>query len=186
MGRKEIKRLQAPKSRQKKKPHRLHALVRRTYFLNPEGSVHLSFGFFPALNYSAAAELGNARGKRVLLSPYFFSSIMMHLPRLCENMCSRLPYRCWEENVQLKTRRNFQGCLLHCDKNDITLNLEEINFLMANSTQLLSILSKYSMIQQEVKAIADSVNNLYEPGHNMYNLTMYELVKDDLQINSLN
>jgi hypothetical protein len=72
---------------------------KRNYFLNTERSRFNSVGYYPDKNYGPHVEVGGVKCA-VILSPYFFTSLLNHLPKLVENFSNKQQYRCVKETFQ--------------------------------------------------------------------------------------
>jgi len=60
--------------------------LRRLYFLNPNRSKYICFGFYPDRGNRAFFELGGVRQAPMALPPSIIPELTLHLPKLCEHL----------------------------------------------------------------------------------------------------
>jgi hypothetical protein len=156
-------------------------LHRRLYFLNSKRSRFISFGYYPNKNYEPYVEIGGAKCG-VLLSPYFFTTLINHLPKLVENLNNKQEYRCVEETFRLRLVGE-KRVTLKCDGMCICLNINDVNFLLCNSNVLQHQLARYIFATNDVRLyVSKCVNSkVYVPadeGSSQY--VLYDILCDEL------
>jgi hypothetical protein len=110
-------------------------LHRRIYFLNTDRTRFISIGYYPDRNYEPHIEIGGVKCG-VILTPYYFTKLVNHLPKLTENLCNKQQYRCNEETFRLRLL-DSKRVTIQCNGLLICLTINDINFLLCNSTVLL-------------------------------------------------
>jgi hypothetical protein len=69
-------------------------LLRHVFFLNAEKSRYVSVGFYPARFSRVLTEFGGPRISPIILMEQILTTLMEHLPKLCEAMCRGERYAC--------------------------------------------------------------------------------------------
>lgn len=69
----------------KPRPARLHALLRRVFFLNPGHSAYVSVGIYPERDYNSLVEIGRVNGPYVLLDPAMWGVLVNELKEKTNN-----------------------------------------------------------------------------------------------------
>lgn len=158
-----------------------NVLFRKTYFLNKPKTKYITLGIYPSLDYTFAVEIGHIRGKCIVLSPYHLSSILAHLSKMCENVCPVfLPFKCVEEKVKLQTVNKLIGCKIQLDNNQVTLKLNEIRYLVDHNTLLVNIISKYKLLQTDIKKHVEKVKD-YVPENDEFQFSVYDFLKEEVK-----
>lgn len=132
-------------------------LLRRVYFLNKQHSKYISFGFYPNRDNQAHAEIGSSRQCFIVLTPYLFSTLALHLPKLCEHLGKEKPYKCTEMGFQLRTIGKLVKVKLN--KKCIVLKNDEVNYLLTNIIFLQNQLARYELCISDVKNYAAEAIN---------------------------
>jgi hypothetical protein len=76
-------------------------LHRRIYFLNTDRSRFIGIGYYPDRNYEPYVETGGVKCG-VILSAYYCTSLVNHLPKLVEHLSNKQPYLCDEETFRIR------------------------------------------------------------------------------------
>ena len=129
-------------------------LLRRAYFINPRQNKYVSLGFYPQCDHVPHDELGSSRQDPIVLSPYMFSSLAMHIPKLCSHLCRNKPYKCSELGFLLL---NNHKARVKINKRSIELPLEEVNYLFSNMVFLQNQLARYELSVTGLKDYVTSV-----------------------------
>jgi hypothetical protein len=156
-------------------------LHRRIYFLNSKRSCFISFGFYPDKNYEPYVEVGGAKCG-VVLSPYFFTTLVNHLPKLVENFINKEQYRCVEETFRLRLIGG-KRVILQCDGLCIYLGINDVNFLLCNSNVLQHQLARYIFATPDVRLyVSKSVDSkvFVPPGEGVSEYVLYDVLCDEL------
>ena len=157
-------------------------LLRRVYFLNPRHNKYISLGFYPQRDHVPHVELGSSRQDPLVLSTYMFSSLAMHIPKLCEHLCRNKPYKCSELGFQLLI--NNHKARVKLNKKSIDLSLEEVNYLFSNIVFLQNQLARYELSVTGLKDYITSVKGsktFIEPQPDASPYIMYDVLYDELQ-----
>lgn len=158
-------------------------LLRRVYFLNKQHSKYISFGFYPNRDSLPHVEIGSSRQGPIVLTPYLFSTLALHLPKLCEHLCKDKPYKCTEMGFQLRTVGKLVKVKLY--KNCIVLKSDEINYLLTNIIFLQNQLARYEICTPDVKdytAEAMTLKTFVLP-NNACPYMLYDVLFDELKSN---
>lgn len=163
--------------------------LRRVYFLNKEHSKYLSLGFYPERNYLPCVEFGAPRQTPVVLTSYFVYTLTVHLPKLCENMRNKEPYKCHELLFKLQTCGD-DCAKLSFDGSAITLKMAELNYLLLNMGTIESQLARYSLAHNDVIEYVNLTNatnadTFVQPKNGACNFVLYDILFEELQNNTL-
>jgi hypothetical protein len=112
-------------------------------------NVPVSSVFYPDKNYEPHVEVGGARCG-VVLSPYFFTTLVNYLPKLVENFNNMEQYRCVEKTLHLQLIGG-KRVILQCDGLCIYLGISDVNFLLCNSNVLQHQLARYIFATPDVR-----------------------------------
>jgi hypothetical protein len=104
-------------------------LLRRTFFTNDEQSRYVSVGFYPTQNYQPLVELGGAKIKPITLTEHQVNTLAIHLPRLCQELCTDGSFHVKDGEFTLKTTATNRVAKLTVAKQSINLKLEELIYL---------------------------------------------------------
>jgi hypothetical protein len=87
----------------------------------------------------------------VILSAYYFTSLVNHLPKVVEHLSNKQPYRCDEETFRIRLQGGKRRVTIQCEGLRISIGVNDVNFLSSNSTILLYQLHQmYSLMLENV------------------------------------
>ena len=159
------------------------AFLRRLYFLNKQHSKYISLGFYPNHDNLPHVEIGSSKSVSIVLTPYLFSTLAFHLPKLCEHVCKSIPYKYSEMGFQLRTTGKMVRVKLN--KNSIVLHNEELNYLLINMMVLQNHLARYEMCTSDLKEYITQVVNAktFVVPHNASPYLLYDVLFDEIRGN---
>jgi hypothetical protein len=104
-------------------------LLRRTFFTNDKRSRYVSVGLYPIQNYQPLVELRGAKIKPVTLTEHQVTTLAIHLPRMCQKLCTDGSFHVKDGDFTLKTTATNRVAKLTVAKQSINLKLEELRYL---------------------------------------------------------
>jgi hypothetical protein len=154
---------------------------RRIYFLNKDRSRFVSFGYYPDRKYEPYVEIGGVKCG-VILSPYYFTSLVNHLPKLAEHLSKNQAYRCDEESFHLRLPNGKRNVTIQCDGLRISIGENDVNFLLSNSTVLLYQVGRFLFATPDVQSYAAKCTNstFVCPGDEVSKYVLYDVICDEL------
>jgi hypothetical protein len=156
-------------------------LHRRIYFLNTDRTRFISIGYYPDRNYEPHVEIGGVKCG-VILTPYYFTTLVNHQPKLTENLCNKQQFKCDEETFCLRLLDN-KRVTIQCDGLRICLTINDISFLLCNSTKLLYYVARYVFATSYVKTYAAKCSGSSEfvpPRDEVSQYILYDVICDEL------
>jgi hypothetical protein len=153
----------------------------RIYFPNKDRSRFISIGYYPDRKYEPYDEIGGVKCG-VILSAYYLTSLVNHLPKLAEHLSKNQAHRCDEETFHLRLLDGKRSVTFQCDGLRISIG-ENVNFLLSNSTVLLYQLGRYVFTTSDVQCYAAKCTNsssFVHPGDSVSQFVLYDLICDEL------
>jgi hypothetical protein len=157
-------------------------VLRRIYFLNKDRSRFISIGYYPDRNYKPYVEIGGVKCG-VILSAYYFTSLVNHLPKLAEHLSKDQAFRCDEETFHLRLLDGKRCVTIQCDGLRISIGENYVNFLLSNSTVLLYQLGRYVFATSDVQSYAAKCTNnssFVHPRDSVSQYVLYDAICDEL------
>lgn len=160
--------------------------LRRVYFMNKQHSKYISLGFYPDLENAPHVEIGSSRQVPIVLTPYLFSILALHLPKLCQHLCNGLPYKCSELCFRLQITNHGKQAKISLNKRSIGLKCDELNYLLSNMVFLQNQLARYEIALPNVTnymSNAKSAKTFVQPDNNACPFILYDVLFDELKGN---
>jgi hypothetical protein len=129
-------------------------LLRHVYFLNVKKTRYVPVGIYPARYYRVLTEFGGRRIRPITLTEHV-TTLMEHLPKLCEAMCRGESYAC-KDGVfgLLYSGGTHSVARMYQDTKYIIFKLADLRYLM-NMVHLVQVRqARYILPRDDVGAYA--------------------------------
>lgn len=153
--------------------------------LEPRKTKNISLGYYPARDYEACVEFGEARKKKpVVLTTYYLPTLAEHLLKLYGSICVTESYIYKETSFRLQPLGKNSVCKLTYDKKYFNFKLNELNYLLAIITVIENQLPRYSIAKNDVIFYATNVlgsDKYVQIRHEASTFVLYDVLYDELK-----